>query len=68
VRAHSAWSLFASLVAGDLVEGDPMAAIGKPCLAHSAPKAIKADDAAQRLLATAAATDATARRPWPSGT
>jgi hypothetical protein len=45
-----------------------MAAIGKPCLAHSAPKAIKADDAAQRLLATAAATDATARRPWPSGT
>jgi len=66
LRAHSAWSsLFDFLVAEDLVDGNPMAAVGKPRLAPSAPKAIKADDAAQRLLATAAATDATARRPWP---
>jgi site-specific recombinase XerD len=66
VRAHSAWSsLFDFLVAEDLVDGNPMAAIGKPRLAPSAPKAIKADDAAQRLLTTATATDTTARHPWP---
>ncbi len=66
VRAHSAWSsLFDFLVAEDLVEGNPMAAIGKPRLAPLAPKAIKADDAAQRLLTTAAAIDTTARHPWP---
>ena len=66
LRAHSAWSsLFDFLVAEDLVDGNPMAAIGKPRLAPSAPKAIKADDAAQRLLTTAAAIDTTARHPWP---
>jgi len=66
LRAHSAWSsLFDFLVAEDLVDGNPMAAVGKPRLAASAPKAIKADDAAQRLLTTAAATDTTGRRPWP---
>lgn len=47
LRAHSAWSsLFDFLVAKDLVDGNPMAAVGKPRLAASAPKAIKADDAA----------------------
>jgi site-specific recombinase XerD len=66
VRAHSAWSsLFDFLVAEDLVDGNPMAAIGKPRLAPSAPKAIKADDAAQRLLTTATTIDTTARHPWP---
>ena len=66
LRAHSAWSsLFDFLVAEDLVDGNPMAAIGKPRLAPSAPKAIKADDAAQRLLTTATAIDTTARHPWP---
>jgi integrase/recombinase XerD len=66
LRAHSAWSsLFDFLVAEDLADGNPMAAIGKPRLARSAPKAIKADDPAQRLLATAATVDITARDPWP---
>ena len=66
LRAHSAWSsLFDFLVAEDLLDGNPMAAVGKPCLAPSAPRAIQANDAAQRLLAIAAATDTTGRLPWP---
>jgi len=66
LRAHSAWSsLFTFLVAEDLVDGNPMAAIPKPRLARSAPKAIKAEDAAGRLLTTAATVDAAARDPWP---
>ena len=66
LRAHSAWSsLFDFLVAEDLVEGNPMAAVPKPRLARSAPKAIKAEDAAQRLLATAATADRGSRAPWP---
>jgi len=66
LRAHSAWSsLFDFLVAEDLADGNPMAAIPKPRLARSAPKAIKADDAAQRLLTTSATLDPAARDPWP---
>jgi site-specific recombinase XerD len=66
LRAHSAWSsLFDFLVAEDLIDGNPMAAVRKPRLAPSAPKAIKADNAAKRLLTTAASLDATARHPWP---
>ena len=66
LRAHSAWSsLFDFLVAEDLLDGNPMAAVPKPRLARSAPKAIKADDAAVRLLTTAATIDGGARSPWP---
>lgn len=66
LRAHSAWSsLFDFLVSEDLIDGNPMAAVPKPRLARSAPKAIKADDAAERLLTTAATLDVTARQPWP---
>lgn len=66
LRAHSAWSsLFDFLVAEDLLDGNPMAAVPKPRLARSAPKAIRADDAAVRLLATAATLDRGARSPWP---
>jgi len=66
LRAHSAWSsLFDFLVAEDLLDGNPMAAVPKPRLARSAPKAIRADDAAVRLLATAATVDGGARSPWP---
>jgi len=66
LRAHSAWSsLFDFLVAEDLLDGNPMAAVPKPRLARSSPKAIKADDAAVRLLATAATLDRRARSPWP---
>jgi len=66
LRAHSAWSsLFGFLVAEDLIDGDPMAAVPKPRLARSAPKAIRADDAALLLLRTAATIDPAARAPWP---
>ncbi len=66
LRAHSAWSsMFGFLVAEDLIDGNPMAAVPKPRLARSAPKAIRAEDAAQRLLTTAASPDTAARDPWP---
>ena len=66
LRAHSAWtSLFDFLVAEDLIEGNPMAAITKPKPSKSAPRALKAEDAAARLLATAATLDPAARAPWP---
>jgi len=66
LRAHSAWSsLFDFLVAEDLLDGNPMAAVPKPRLARSAPKAIRAEDAAVRLLTTAGTSDAAARAPWP---
>jgi integrase/recombinase XerD len=66
LRAHSAWtSLFDYLVAEDLAEGNPMAAVPKPRPRTSSPKAIQADDAATRLLSTAAQPDTTARHPWP---
>lgn len=66
LRAHSAWSsLFDFLVAEDLIEGNPMAAVPKPRLARSVPKAIKADDAATRLLTAAATVDPSGRAPWP---
>lgn len=66
VRAHSAWSsLFDCPVVEDLLEGNPMAAIPKPRLARSAPKAIKAEDAAGRRLTTAATLDTASRAPWP---
>src|SRR5271154_766849 len=66
LRAHSAWSsLFDFLVAEDLLDGNPMAAVAKPRLAKTTPKAIRADDAAERLLATAATIDTRGRDPWP---
>jgi len=66
LRAHSAWSsLFDFLVAEDLLDGNPMAAVPKPRLTRSAPKAIRAEDAAVRLLTTAGTRDAAARKPWP---
>ncbi len=66
LRAHSAWtSLFDFLVAEDLIEGNPMAAVSKPPSTKSVPRAIKADDAAARLLTTAATIDPAARDPWP---
>ncbi len=47
VRAHSSWSSFFDfLVAEDLVEGNPMAAIGKPRREAGAPRAIRDPDAA----------------------
>ena len=66
VRAHSAWSSFFDfLVAEDLIDGNPMAAIAKPKTAKTGPRPIRDPDAAARLLAAAAVRDAAARQPWP---
>jgi integrase/recombinase XerD len=66
LRAHSSWSRFFDfLVAEDLVEGNPMAAVPKPRRVDGAPRAIRDPDAAARLLATAAEPDPRGRDPWP---
>ena len=66
LRAHSSWSSFFDfLVAEDLAEGNPMAAVGKPRREAGAPRAIRDPDAAARLLATAAQPDPRGRDPWP---
>lgn len=66
LRAHSAWSRFFDfLVAEDLWEGNPMAAVAKPKRPKGVPRAIRHPDAAARLLATAAVADPEARAPWP---
>ena len=65
-RAHSAWtSFFDFLVAEDVWEGNPMAAVAKPEKAEHRPRAIRHPEAAARLLATAATADPRGRNPWP---
>jgi len=67
LRAHSSWSSFFDfLVAEDLLEGNPMAAVAKPRAVVSAPRAIRAPDAASRLLGVAAVADPRGRDPWPA--
>ncbi|MFN0089098.1 MAG: tyrosine-type recombinase/integrase [Acidimicrobiales bacterium] len=66
-RAWSAWSAFFDfLVAEDLSEGNPMAAVTAPRARRSRAKVIEGDDVAGRLLASAASLDETARHPWPA--
>jgi integrase/recombinase XerD len=66
-RAHSSWSnFFDFLVAENLIDGNPMAAIPKPKAPSTLPRAIRADDAVGRLLEAAARTDERARQPWPT--
>lgn len=66
LRAHSAWtSFFNFLVAEDLLEGNPMAAVAKPKRRDGSPRAIRDPDAPARLLAVAATRDPRARDPWP---
>lgn len=66
LRAHSAWcSFFDFLVAADLREGNPMAAVAKPKRPEAPPRAIRHPGAAARLLTTAATADPRGRDPWP---
>ena len=66
LRAHSSWSRFFDfLVAEDLVDGNPMAAVGKPTATSGPPRAIRTPDATARLLAAAAVADPRGRDPWP---
>ena len=66
-RAHSAWSgLFDHLVAEQVVEGNPMAAVPKPKSPSTLPRSIRAEGAVGRLLAVASEADPRARQPWPA--
>jgi site-specific recombinase XerD len=65
-RTWSTWNqLYTFLVAEGVVPGNPMAAIEKPRVPKSRPKAIVGDDSIDLLLATAAAGRQGARHPWP---
>lgn len=65
-RTWSTWNqLFTFLVAERVVSGNPMAAVEKPRIPKSRPKAITGDDSVQRLLEVAARGRTGARDPWP---
>ncbi|MCP3987917.1 MAG: tyrosine-type recombinase/integrase [Actinomycetia bacterium] len=65
-RTWSTWNqLFTFLVAEQVIPGNPMAAINKPRVPKSRPKAIAGDDSVERLLRVAAKGRSGARDPWP---
>jgi len=65
-RTWSTWNqLFSFLVAEQVVDGNPMAAVTKPKVPRPRPKAITGDDSVERLLQVAARGRAGARDPWP---
>lgn len=65
-RTWSTWNqLFTFAVAEQILPGNPMAAIDKPRVPKSRPKAITGDDSVERLLRVAAAGRQGARDPWP---
>ncbi|MEM8922930.1 MAG: tyrosine-type recombinase/integrase [Actinomycetota bacterium] len=65
-RTWSTWNqLFTFAVAEQVLPGNPMAAIDKPRVPKSRPKAITGDDSVERLLRVAAAGRSGARDPWP---
>ena len=65
-RTWSTWNqLFSFLVAEQTIAGNPMAAVEKPRVPKSRPKAISGDDSVERLLRVAAAGRQGARHPWP---
>lgn len=65
-RTWSTWNqLFTFLVADQLLPGNPMAAVEKPKVPRSRPKAITGGDSVERLLRTAARGRIGARNPWP---
>ncbi len=65
-RTWSTWNqLFAFLVAEQILPGNPMAAIEKPRVPKSRPKAIVGDDSVERLIVAASKGRQGARDPWP---
>lgn len=65
-RTWSTWNqLFTFTVAEGILDGNPMAAIEKPRVPRSRPKAITGDDSVTLLLKAAAAGRTNARDPWP---
>ncbi len=66
-RAWSAWNgFFEFLVLEELVDLNPMAAVGQPKATRGRAKVIAGDDVAGRLLQAAATVDPTGRHPWPA--
>jgi len=65
-RTWSTWNqLFAFLVAEQVIPGNPMAAIEKPRVPKSRPKAISGEDSVERLIVAASQGRQGARDPWP---
>ena len=65
-RCWSTWNqFFIFLVAEDLVFGNPMGGVAHPTAPKRTPKPLQGEDAAERLLETAAAGTREARYPWP---
>lgn len=65
-RTWSTWNqLFAFLVAEQVLPGNPMAAVEKPRVPKSRPKAIVGDDSVERLIVAASKGRQGARDPWP---
>ncbi len=65
-RTWSTWNqLFSFLVAEQVVPGNPMAAVEKPRVPKSRPKAIVGDDSVERLILAASKGRQGARDPWP---
>jgi site-specific recombinase XerD len=65
-RTWSTWNqLFSFCVAEGAVPGNPMAAVERPRVPRSRPKAITGDDSVTRLVAVAARGRNGARDPWP---
>ena len=65
-RTWSTWNqLFSFLVAEQIIPGNPMAAIEKPRVPLSRPKAITGDDSLHLLLKAATDGGRRTRNPWP---
>lgn len=65
-RTWSTWNqLFTFCVAEGVIPGNPMAAVEKPRVPRSRPKAITGEDSITRLLEVAARGRHGARHPWP---
>jgi integrase/recombinase XerC len=65
-RTWSTWNqLFSFLVAEQIIPGNPMAAIEKPRVPPSRPKAITGDDSLHLLLKAASDGGRRTRNPWP---
>jgi site-specific recombinase XerD len=65
-RTWSTWNqLFSFCVAEGVLPGNPMAAVERPRVPRSRPKAITGDDSIVRLLEVAARGRTGARDPWP---
>ena len=65
-RTWSTWNqLFTFLVSDGVLQGNPMAAVEKPRVPKSRPKAISGEDSISLLLHVAARGRTGARNPWP---